>query len=524
MTRRYRIALAATVVAASLALLERPAAQLSIDAGADFDHELALSAQLTGVATNRRPYDFWIGDGDLENEDRFVGYDNLGERQSGVLLDPGSGTLATWPSDVVEIAGTFYGVETGNQFLWRLTDFDLGHVEQIGPTHAWPWITCLAYDHVSDTLYAVDGSMKRLLIVDRASGAFTATGAYLTADQPYWYIKGLAYDETTGLLFAIEDNTETLFTIDPANNAQTSYVMDVPSAGNLYDEIQFYDGLLYASYKSWDAAHGWWTSTVRRIDYVNGVVYDVGPAIEKMSPHTLLIRSFPEELHWSQVSGPDTAVIATPWTLATEVSFALPGSYVFQLETLGSGAVSDLVQVEVWELDCNANGVDDELDIANASSTDSNANGLPDECEVLVYCTAKTNSLGCVPQVSASGSASLSSPDAFVIEATQVLNQRNGLLFYGYQGWNLDPFQGGTLCVLPPLRRLPVQSAGGTLPPVSNCSGVYSFEFNAHAQSGLDTLISPGTQINAQWWSRDPGQIDGSGAGLSDAVQFVIGS
>ncbi len=37
-------------------------------------------------------------------------------------------------------------------------------------------------------------------------------------------------------------------------------------------------------------------------------------------------------------------------------------------------------------LDCNANGIPDQIDIANGTSTDCNQNGVPDECDPLVDC------------------------------------------------------------------------------------------------------------------------------------------
>lgn len=141
-----------------------------------------------------------------------------------------------------------------------------------------------------------------------------------------------------------------------------------------------------------------------------------------------------------------------------------------------------------------------------------------------VYCTAKTNSLGCVPSIGSTGQPSFSSAQPFLVQATNVLNQRNGLLFYGYDSAAIAPFNGGTLCVLPPLRRLPIQNAGGTLPPMMDCSGAYELDFNAHAQSGGDPFLVPGQQVNGQWWSRDPSHPDGSGVGLTDAIQFLIGN
>lgn len=496
--------------------------QLNVNAGPDLVQDISLPFQLNGTVTGQRPFDYWMGDGDFATENQLVSYTSAnGFQSSQDLTEITTQTLAGWPSDVVEINGDYYGVETGNRYLWKLIDFTTGQVQQIGPNFTWPWVTCLAYDKINDKLYGVDGNMKQLLLFDYNTGAVTPLGPPLSGSQSYYFIKGLAYDETSGLLYAIEDNTETVFTIDPATSA-TNYVMDVPSGPDLYDELQFYDGWLYASFKTWDTAKGWYVATVRRIDLVSGLISDRGPQFDHMSPHTLVIRSFPEEVEWRQISGPAQVTFATPDNPTTAVTIPTPGTYVLELCAFGNVVVNDQVQIDALGGDCNGNGVEDITDIALGTSLDVNANGVPDECEAFSYCTAKTNSLGCTPAIFASGTPSMTSPSSFDVGADQVLNQRSGLLFYGYASFVLPGFQGGTLCVQPPLRRLAVQNSGGTTPPTMDCSGQYLLDFNAHAQSGLDPLLVAGQQVNCQWWSRDPQQTDGTGAGLTDALVFTM--
>jgi len=142
------------------------------------------------------------------------------------------------------------------------------------------------------------------------------------------------------------------------------------------------------------------------------------------------------------------------------------------------------------------------------------------DCVPEIYCTSKPNSQGCLPVVSSAGTPSASDPTPFTLTASQQLNNKNGLLFYGY-GPDAQPFLGGTLCVLPPLRRTAVQSSGGN-PPPDDCSGAFSFDFNAWIQSGADPFLAPGRQVNAQFWSRDPANADGTGASLSNAVGFQV--
>jgi hypothetical protein len=98
---------------------------------------------------------------------------------------------------------------------------------------------------------------------------------------------------------------------------------------------------------------------------------------------------------------------------------------------------------------------------------------LPGRADGLLH--GKTNSLGCVPAIHWSGYASASPGSAFSITCTNVLNQKSGLLFYGYDV-NSTPFQGGTLCVQSPTVRTPIQTSGGATSG-SSCSGTYALDF-----------------------------------------------
>ncbi len=135
-----------------------------------------------------------------------------------------------------------------------------------------------------------------------------------------------------------------------------------------------------------------------------------------------------------------------------------------------------------------------------------------------VYCTAKVNSLGCSPSIAFSGTPSASAAAAFTISASQVLNQKTALLFYGSASSNV-PFKGGTLCVQSPLRRTPAQNSGGN--GIGNdCSGAPSIDFNARIQAGVDPLLTAGASVFAQFYYRDP--ASSFTVGLSNAVGFQI--
>ena len=134
---------------------------------------------------------------------------------------------------------------------------------------------------------------------------------------------------------------------------------------------------------------------------------------------------------------------------------------------------------------------------------------------VTSYCVAQVNSQGCTPTIFATGMPSLTY-NSFRVKASNVLNNKSGLLFWGTVP-KQTPFGGGSLCVLAPVTRTPVQNSFGN-PPPDDCSGAFSFHFNTPYvnQKGL----GPGDRIYCQYWSRDP-----SGAGttnLTDALAFEI--
>lgn len=137
------------------------------------------------------------------------------------------------------------------------------------------------------------------------------------------------------------------------------------------------------------------------------------------------------------------------------------------------------------------------------------------------YCTAKVNSLGCTPAIGWSGepSVALVASTPFVITAANVLNQRPGLLYYGVFGASAKPFQGGVQCVNAPVRRTPLRSSGGSAGG-SDCSGLYAIDFSSWIDGTSDPLLSIGTTVRAQWWSRDPASP--SGTGLSNALELEV--
>ena len=148
---------------------------------------------------------------------------------------------------------------------------------------------------------------------------------------------------------------------------------------------------------------------------------------------------------------------------------------------------------------------------------------------VATYCTAKLNSLGCLPAIAGAGLPSASATAGFTVSASLVRNNKAGLLFYRVGGARADvPFQCGTLCVGPSgIRRTPAQSAGGTPPPTQDCSGAYATDMNAFA-AGLAggnpsaALSVPGNVVHCQWWGRDQGFGPPCNTLLSDALEYHV--
>ncbi|HUR28127.1 MAG TPA: S8 family serine peptidase, partial [Planctomycetota bacterium] len=176
--------------------------------------------------------------------------------------------------------------------------------------------------------------------------------------------------------------------------------------------------------------------------------------------------------------------------------------------------------------DCDANGIYDPRQIANGVSQDLTGNKIPDECELVTYCTAKVNSLGCTPQIAGSGTPSASASSGFVVSASNVRNQRPGILLYGFAGRASLPFGGGTLCLSGALRRSSVVQSGGS-PSGDDCSGALSLDMNAFARGALGgaphhALSDPGARVGCQWWSSDPVPALPNQPSLTDALEYSI--
>lgn len=103
------------------------------------------------------------------------------------------------------------------------------------------------------------------------------------------------------------------------------------------------------------------------------------------------------------------------------------------------------------------------------------------------YCTGRVNSRRCKPAIGLSDWPSASSAPPSEITATNVINRKNGLLFYGYDA-STAAFQRGTLCVEVPTKRKSVQQTGGSATG-SDCIGSDSYDFDPRVHSGVVVLL-----------------------------------
>lgn len=137
------------------------------------------------------------------------------------------------------------------------------------------------------------------------------------------------------------------------------------------------------------------------------------------------------------------------------------------------------------------------------------------DCAPKVYCTSKPTSEGCSPSMRWKGLPSATGADDFHLYATGLVPNKTAIFFWGLAPANL-PFMGGTLCVGGTLVRTKVDNTGGQ----GECAGRLDFRMSQNYMANKGLVV--GTQVYAQTWFRDPAQPDGTGVGLSDAIEFKI--
>jgi hypothetical protein len=140
------------------------------------------------------------------------------------------------------------------------------------------------------------------------------------------------------------------------------------------------------------------------------------------------------------------------------------------------------------------------------------------------YCTAGISASGCVVRLRSNGIASASAPSGFVVIADYVEGSKDGILFFGQNGKQANPWGNGTSfqCVVPPVRR------GGVLPGNGTngvCNGFLSQDLNAR---WCPTCPKPhhapaaGKPLQIQLWYRDPLSTSNQTTSFSDAIEVGV--
>ena len=140
------------------------------------------------------------------------------------------------------------------------------------------------------------------------------------------------------------------------------------------------------------------------------------------------------------------------------------------------------------------------------------------------YCTAGTSASGCQALLAVSGSASASAASDFVLSAAGVEGAKDGLVFFGSNGRQANPWGNGTSyqCVVPPVKRAGVLAGNGTN---GACDGSFSQDLNSlWCPSCPKPNKNPGAGalVQAQIWYRDPASTSNQTTSLSNAVEFSV--
>jgi endonuclease/exonuclease/phosphatase family metal-dependent hydrolase len=191
--------------------------------------------------------------------------------------------------------------------------------------------------------------------------------------------------------------------------------------------------------------------------------------------------------------------LALVFESSTLPSGAMPPELAtYAVPALASLTASDhrpvIVDLVYPVVDCNGNGIADDLDLQGGSSTDYNADGVPDECECFAqdYCSSLPNSTGQVTGIVDSGSRSIAA-NSFVLEAFDGPPNANGM-FLASRNTQQIPFGNGTLCVASPIQRL------GLVQLDAFGAGQRALDFSA-LPAGL--VIHGGETWHFQFWHRD---------------------
>ena len=140
------------------------------------------------------------------------------------------------------------------------------------------------------------------------------------------------------------------------------------------------------------------------------------------------------------------------------------------------------------------------------------------------YCTAGTSANGCQALLSGSGVPSATATSGFVLTASGVEGQKDGLFFFGTNGRQANSWGNGTSfqCVVPPVSRAGLLTGSGT---TGLCDGSFAQDLNAlWCPTCPKAAKNPGAGalVQAQLWYRDPTNTSNQTTSLSDGLEFTV--
>ena len=137
------------------------------------------------------------------------------------------------------------------------------------------------------------------------------------------------------------------------------------------------------------------------------------------------------------------------------------------------------------------------------------------------YCTAGTSASGCQALLGSTGVPSATALSGFVVTASTMEGQKDGLFFFAENGQQANPWGNGTSyqCVTPPVKRTGLQNGTGT---IAACDGSLALDMNAYLRANPIKDPGLGAVVQIQLWYRDPASTSNQSTSLSDALEFVI--
>ncbi|HTF86960.1 MAG TPA: hypothetical protein VK843_01030 [Planctomycetota bacterium] len=359
----------------------------------------------------------------------------------------------------------------------------------------------------------VGGAPRELYDFDPSTG-LSSLRSTMTGTQRFF---SLEKRPSNGVIYGIEPNASALYTIDVDTGVAT-FVANTGLATVADLAFDPTSGLLYGLCRN--------TPTqLYQIDPATGasvLIGDTGGTVR-----TALICSATGQLYGADLGGVLYRVDKT----TAAVSFIGGNGGLSVVEDATFNSAGELFFTDFF-------GAIVKVDLTTGNNAPVGNTGLgagllgiveePNTCPApTTYCTAKINSLGCLPSISSTGTPSATAGSGFVITGSNERNQKPGLVLYTNHGPAAVPFQGGFLCLTAPVRRsIPINS-GGTPLPASDCSGVYSLDMNAFAVGALGGLpaaylLVQGTVVDAQIWGRDPGFAFPNNSTLTGGLQFLV--